>query len=57
MHRSRKREGVYGNAEMSALDVYTNRVYKIVVLIIPVFCLIARTFSGRTNNVMNPSAW
>ena len=29
------------NWEMSALDVYTNRVYKIIVLIIPVFCLCA----------------
>lgn len=27
--------------EMSALDAYTNRVYKIIVLIIPIFCLCA----------------
>lgn len=27
--------------EMSALDAYTNRVYRIIVLIIPIFCLCA----------------
>ncbi len=29
--------------EMSALDAYTNRVYRIIVLIIPIFCLCAST--------------
>lgn len=32
-----------GKWEMSALDAYTNRVYKIIVLIIPIFCLCAST--------------
>lgn len=41
------------NDNLSALDVYTNRVYRIIVLIIPVFCLCA----SATITILHHIGW
>ena len=51
------KQTINDSGEMSALDAYTNRVYRIIVLIIPIFCLCASATITILHHIGFSSHW